>query len=380
MIGGLFAALALAATACNDRVRDQRGVWNLYAIEAALEQGGNVAAGPTLPGGLPASDFLTQSSAGQRALKVQRAFADGQPAAFVSSEIWVNYYDQIWVQPIYAQGVTADPGTRIDPALLIDVGPESSFYSPFWRVSYAVVGDVPGYHSTKALLEGASQIVPAGMKTCPLRPLDVTAGGLVLPPPWDAWNGSITLPSFTEAQADLDNEGTIETFGVFDYGRNLFELEVEAHGAVVEARPMYLFAMSDGTLATDEPRVLGAGEVAIDAANGAPRPRFGGLWRVWKANLPATAGAFHGAEHPAARDAAMRGGGDPLDFEGRFALNASSCFADAAANAFPQGCVWLDSQQVLESQLGGGNLIPTEITQTGPLVLYGKQAVSPETL
>jgi hypothetical protein len=215
------------------------------------------------------------------------------------------------------------------------------------------------------------------MKTCPLRPLDIVGSGLVLPPPWDAWNGSITLSAFAEAQADLEDEGTVETFGVFDYGRHLFELQVGAHGAIVEARPMYLFARADGTLATDEPRVLGSGEVAIDPATGGPRPRFGGLWRVYRALLPATADAFHGADHPAARDAAMRGGGDPLDWEGRFALNASSCFADAAANDFPGGCIWLDSQAQLESQLGAGKLVATEITQTGPLVLYGKKAVPP---
>jgi hypothetical protein len=67
----------------------------------------------------------------------------------------------------------------------------------------------------------------------------------------------------------------------------------------------------------------------------------------------------------------MRGGGDPLDWEGRFALNASSCFADGAANDFPGGCIWLDSQAQLESQLGAGRLVATEITQTGPFVLYG---------
>jgi hypothetical protein len=212
------------------------------------------------------------------------------------------------------------------------------------------------------------------MKTGPLRPLDVVGSGLVLPPPWDVWNGSIVLDSFPEAKAELDDEGELQTFGVLDYGRDLFELEVEGHGAVVEAAPMFVFE-KDGVLATDEPRVLGSGDVAIDPASGRPRPRTGGLWRVYKAVLPPTAEVFHGAAHPAARDAAMRGGGDPLDYEGRYALNAA-CFEDGAANGFPNGCTWLDSQAQLETLLGADKLIATEITQTGPLVLYGKQAVA----
>ena len=190
------ALAALLAAGCNARIQEERGVWNLYAIEAALEQGGTVATGPTLPAGLPASDFLTMQNAdGKRALKVWRAFADGQPAAYVSSEIWVDYYDEVWLQPIYAQFATADLTVRLDPRLVIDVGPESAFYSPFWQVNAAVVGDGPGYHSTKQLLDGASQIIPVGMKTCPLRPLDVGGSGLSLPPPWDVWNGSISLLS-----------------------------------------------------------------------------------------------------------------------------------------------------------------------------------------
>ena len=124
---------------------------------------------------------------------------------------------------------------------------------------------------------------------------------------------------------------------MFDFGHDLFELQVSDHGTVVKAWPMFLFVDSSGTPLAGEPRVLSAGAVVLDPASGAPRPRFGGLWRVVKAMLPGSAGAFHGDAHTAARDAAMRANGDPLDYEGRVALD-KTCFEDAAANGFPDGC------------------------------------------
>ena len=372
--GAGAALVALAIAGCNPRQRVEHKVWNLFAINAALADGRSVAAGPTLPDGIPASDLLTQNSSGAVTPKVQRAFAEGKPAAFVTTELWINYDDAIWLQPIYAQFIAADLTARIDTPLVIDVGPESSFYSPFWQVNYAVVGDVPGYRSTKDLLDAASRIVPMGMKICPLRPLEIVGTDLALPAPWDVWNASIALQSIPPAEVVYEEEGAVETVGVFDFGHDLFELAVGDRGAVVKASPMFLFVDGNGTPLTGEPRVLGAGEVVLDPASGQPRPRYGGLWRVVKATLPASAAAFHGDLYPAARDAAMRANGDPLDYEGRVALDMT-CFEDAAASDFPDGCVWLDSQARLEALLGAGRLVSTEISQTGPIVLYDKQAV-----
>jgi len=332
-VGAALAALAVAG--CNARERVEHKVWNLFAINAALGEGRTVASGPTLPDGIPASDLLTPNTSGALTLKVQRAFAEGKPAAFVTTELWINYDSAIWPQPIYAQFIAADLTAQIDTPLVIDVGPESTFYSPFWQVNLAVVGDVAEdrYQSTTALLNNASQIIPAGERTCPIRPDDIT-GALTLPAPWDAWN--IPLQTVPPAKAVLDDEGTIEHFSLFDFGPDLFELEVEEHGAIVEASPMFVFAKPDGTLNIDEPRVLGAGEVAMDASG--PRPRYGGLWRLYKVFLPASAGPFHGVDHPAARDRAT----DPLAYEGRFALDMT-CFNDD--RSFPDGCVWLDSRR-----------------------------------
>jgi hypothetical protein len=356
--------LAAAAASCNARVREERQVWNLYKIEAALDANTPVAASEDLPAGIPASAFLTRSSSSVT-LNVQRAFAEGAPAAYVTTEIWVDYYDAVWTQPLYVPAI--DAMTLVpDGRRVIAVGPDSSFYSPFWQRNVAVVGNVPSdrYQSVKKLLDDASQVIPGGMRTGPLHPPDVI-GTLALPKPWDAWN--VPLQTVPTGEAVREDEGTVEVFGLFDFGPNLFELAVEAHGAIVEASPMFVFAKPDGGLNVEEPRVLGAGDVASDPAG--PRPRYGGLWRLYKVWLPGTAGPFHGADHPAARDASAA---DPLEYEGRFALD-KACF-DAAAN-FPGGCVWLDSQAQLESVLGEGHLEPTDIMQTGPIVLWQKKAV-----
>lgn len=367
-VAGWLLAVAAVVSGCNARLREERKLWNLFSLEAALAAGTNIDIGPQVPGGIPATAFLTQDAAGNRALKVQRAFADEMPAAYVTSEVWVNYYDSVWPQPLYAQFL--DAGTQVAGApRLIDVGPESTFYSPFWQVNFAVVGDVPAdrYRSTKQLLDSGPQMISGGMKTCPLRPLDVVGTGLALPPPWDTWNSSIALQVIPEGVAVYDDEGNVKTVGLLDFGHDLFEVEAEGHGTIVEAAPMFVFTNQDGTWATDEPRVLGSGEV-LDSTAG-PRPRYGGLWRVHEVRLPSSAEAFHGDEHP---DAVARATGDPLEYEGRYALN-KECFL--APKDFPGGCVWLDSQAQLESRLGAGNLVATDVTQTGPIVFYRKLPV-----
>jgi len=139
-------------------------------MRAAFDAADDAPLGHT---GVTASALLERDGDGVVHLKVQRAFADGQPAAFVTTEMWVNYADGVWVEPLYAQSID---GRQLVPGAprIIDVGPSSSFYSPFWQLNLAVVGDVAAdrYRSSKQLLDAASAIVPAATHTCPLRPLD----------------------------------------------------------------------------------------------------------------------------------------------------------------------------------------------------------------
>ena len=347
-----------SAAGCGDRHRVDHEIWTLFDIGAAFDAGDTAPLGET---GLPASALLERDTDGVVHLKVQRAFADGRPAAFVTTEIWMNYADGVWVQPLYAQSVD---GQMLVPGAprIIDVGPRSSFYSPFWQVSLAVVGDVAAnrYRSSKQLLDAASAIVPAVPHTCPLRPLDM-AGSIALPPPWDAWN--IPLRAIPTGEAVYDDQGTSTSVGLFDFGVDLFTARSDRRdGVVVEELPMFVFADADGALLADVPRVAGA----------APRPGAGALWRIHKATLPRSAGAFHRSIHPTVV-ASLAASSDALEFEGRVALDVG-CFDDTAG--FPGGCVWLDSQAQLESMLGSASLQATAMTATCPFVLYDRQAVA----
>ena len=359
-MGGLVACGVLAgasAAGCGDRHHVEREIWTLFDMLAAFDAGDEAALGQT---GVTAAALLERDGDGVVHLRVQRAFADGQPAAFVTTEMWVNYANGVWVEPLYAQSVD---GRQLVPGAprIIDVGPSSSFYSPFWQVNLAVVGDVAAdrYRSSKQLLDAASAIVPSAMHTCPLRPLDM-AGPVALPPPWDAWN--VPLTPIPMAEAVYDDDGTSTTVGLFDFGVDLFRARADTRdGAVVEELPMFVFADADGTLLPGVPPVAGT----------AARPGAGALWRIYEATLPSGAGAFHGDAHPAAV-ASLAAGGDALELDGRVALDAG-CFDTAD---FPGGCVWLDSQDKLESILGSASLQRTAINATHPFVFYAKQPVA----
>ena len=357
--------LAVAVSGCNARVQEERKVWNLFSIEAALAEGTNIDIGPAVPGGIPATAFLTQDAAGNRALKVQRAFADGMLAAYVTSEVWVNYYDAVWPQPLYAQSI--DAGTDVTGApRIIDVGPESAFYSPFWQVKRRRGRRCPAdrYRSAKQLLDSGPPMISGGMKTCRCARSTSWERAWRSPPRGTAGTSRCkkfqwARPSTTTKETPTPGPPRFRTRPVRGGGGGARHL--------VEAAPMFVFTNQDGTWATDEPRVLGSGEVLGSTAG--PRPRYGGLWRVHEVRLPVSAKAFHGDEYP---DAVARATGDPLEYEGRYALDGA-CFE--APKDFPGGCVWLDSQTQLESMLGAGSLVATDVTQTGPIVLYRKLPV-----
>src|SRR5262245_7320597 len=98
--------------ACGERHRVDHHVWTLFEMQRALQEQRNVAMGPTFPAGLPASDFLVAGN-GFDTLKVVPAFSEGQPAAYVTTELWINY-DDVWLQPGFIQ--VTDPASP-DPYL-----------------------------------------------------------------------------------------------------------------------------------------------------------------------------------------------------------------------------------------------------------------------
>jgi hypothetical protein len=376
-------ALSTGAAACGERHRVDHHIWTLFDIQQALHAGGNVAMGPTFPSGMPATDFLTAGS-GYDTLAVMRAFSEGEPAAIVTTEIWVNY-DEVWVQPGFFQ--VTDPG-RADPYLrrsdgslapaLFDVGPESGFYSPFWQLSEAVVGDLTDpdhYRSTRALREAGVPTLPMEAHAGPLRPLDVPVlGAAPGAHPVEPWHGA-ALPDIPARDAWIDGR----KLGFFDFGAEIFSTEVYGdEGVVVEPLPLFVFFTADATGAIAPvpmaPKVGGVGDLFSgaaanegDATGAFSAPHFGAFWRLTKAVLPAGAGAFHAGEHPGVAPAGV----DLVAYEGRVALDAT-CFAAAD---FPAGCSWLDSQAKIEAGLGRDAIAPTELLATCPFMFYDGKPV-----
>jgi hypothetical protein len=367
--------LATLAAGCGERHHLDNHLWTLFDIQAQLQAGGNVGVGPSMPDGVPASALMTDNHDGTFSLKVIPAFSEGAPAAYVTTDIWVNYdEDDVWPQQLFVQMADADhPLTNADgsPApVLVDVGPKSTFYSPFWQYEQAVVGpgtDPDHFRSVRDLLDAALPTTPAANHTAPLRPLSVVAAPAGQPMVEPTWQTPLdTLPA---EEAWLD--GT--KLGIFDFGTGLFEIDEDE--LYVEPIALFVFVGADGTPTPGALWVAGVGdlfsgeeaEVNTDPATGDPQPQFGGFWRLDLAALPGGAGPFDVATHAAAAPAGV----DLKDYQGRVALDVS-CFD---APTFPTSCTWLDSQASIEDALGAANITETEIMQAAPLVFYDKKPV-----
>jgi hypothetical protein len=351
-------ALAAAWTlGCGQGVdrHPQAHTWTLFDIDAAFQAGGSVA-------GMPASGMLGSDSGSDRMITIP-CFGEGAPCGYVTVELRQNVAG-VWVQPLYAQ-VTANADgsyTPVTAPLLVDVGPDSTFYSPFWELKYAVVpaGTSPDrFHSTRELLDAGVPIMEVAPHTCPLRPTTVRA----------AADGSQDVGENT---AWLD--GKMD--GVFDFGPYDF-VYADDTGMVQEFPLFQLVKGSDPSFAP--PKVVGVGpigsgataDVTVDAATGRPYPRFGTFWRIFDVSVPDAAAAFHLAAQPAAALAA-RTDIAVADYEGRVALDGG-CFANTAG--FPTACTWLDSQSAVESNVGEHDIESTDITAVYPLVRWAGKPV-----
>jgi hypothetical protein len=260
-----------------------------------------------------------------------------------------------------------------DARVLVDVGPASAFYSPFWALKAAVVGDIDPNHfkSTRDLLDAGVPISDYAFKTCPVRHPNVMpapASGHMVEPTWGTELDDIPIvPAYFDGNA-------VTAFG---FGLSTFSANAAAE---VQPIPFFLFL----TVTAEGPRILtpvrvgGVGPLfsgakpdvgwapSKDGTTLWPQPHFGAFWRVYGAVVPASAAPFTAADHAGAT---VPAGVDIKEYEQRVALD-STCF-----NGDLTLCTWLDSQAKIEQTLGAGNLIATEIMGTCPLVFYNKLPV-----
>jgi hypothetical protein len=404
--GAVAVALAVANVpliACSSKPTDEPAEsWNLIQIRDEA-RAGQTLDGPGLPAtevvapiGQPisqrsppwADDALLENNE-HDGLVIDACFVEGQPAAYVTTEVWYNY-GPIWLQPEYLLVTAYDasspfknvlPGT----SLIFGVGASSSFYSPFWQLIFAVVppNTAPDtYKSVKDILDAKLELHNGPLKLCVATPpgigFAVEEGGTAQRPfnagpvadlwPNNAWQDGVKVP-------------------LLDFGNDRFQ--VDDYG-VVQATPLFHWAKrnASGDLQPVHlPSVGGVGPLFSGQAAVAPggKPRFGTLWSIFQVEVPSSAGVFVPDGNDALRalvqsdglnapqvDPTIAARADVNDYVMRVALSPQ-CFSDPTQ--FPQGCNWLDSQAAIEGNLDSSTIHSTEIVADCPLVSYFNKPV-----
>jgi hypothetical protein len=362
-------------------------LWTLFDMQAAMAANRPVAPTASFPDGFPADTFITPQPDGAATLRIIPAYSEGEPAAYVLPEIWLNF-DEIWVQPWYefvtawndrsnTQNALKGPDGQDAPPVW-DVSHRSLFYSPFWVVFYAVVP--PGtaydhYTSVEQIVNDGLPIYRGPPWIYSVRPPNVGLGPKPLHPYLEK-EVATALREFPISYVDH------EPVPYFDEGFNNFEYDQATQ--VVEEVPMFLLARRDAdgkTVFLDAPHVIGSAPLFVRRPlavyNG--KPRFGSLTRFHIANVPATAAPFDPDVHIAGAAALVAKGLDPRAYRGRVARNGIKvaerdrpCFE---LPEFPTGCVWLDSQARIEDAGGVASIRRTELVACSPVVFYGGKGI-----
>ena len=384
------ALLVVMIGGCAERQVDKHPeLWTLFDVRAALTAGTPIAVTPRYPQGIGATEILTPAADGTATLKILPSFSEGQPAAYVMPEIWVDF-DEVWIQPWYVlvtawdskspnqnRAKTAD-GMNAPP--VFDVGPQSLFYSPLWLRYYAVLpagADPAAYRSAERIFDEKLPIYPNVAWTYSLRPDDVRLPDAPIVHPYLQTPVASFLTQSSAAWVDDESKA------YFDEGSANFTYRTA--DLVVDETPLYELARRgpDGApLSLGAPRVMGSGPPFARRPADAPggRPRFGAYSRVYFAVAPATAAAFDPDASPDAAALLTAQGLDPQAYHGRVAANAvkvaDSDVACFGAMDFPASCTWLDSQAHIEDALGVVNIVATNVTACSPLVFYAGKAIS----
>jgi hypothetical protein len=365
----------------DDTPLSRPALWTLFDVRAALDGGGRIAVAPHYPQGIDPNEVLARQDDGNATLQIIPAFSEGQPAAYVMPELWVDF-DRVWAQPWYTMLTAWDAkspsqnrvklmdGTNAPP--IFDVGPDSLFYSPLWLNDYVVIpagADPTSYTSVDQFFDQGLATYQGPAWTYSVRPDNVKLGPAPVVHPYL----QTQVASFLNEQPVSWVDG--KSMGYFNEGSNNFKFD---DALVVEEVPLFELAVRgpDGTPASlHAPRVMGSGPLFARRPADAPggRPRFGAYSRITFAVVNATAGAFDPDMYPDAAALLMAAATpiDPQMYRGRVATDVA-CFAKPE---FPAGCTWLDSQARIEDAAGAGGVVPTEVTACSPLVFYGGKGI-----
>lgn len=337
---------------------------------------------------------------GKFSVDVSPAFADGQHAAYITTEYWTGF-STVWVQPMYVM-VRNEDGKFVTitgvPAVF-SVGPDSAFYSPYWRVFYVVVPatvQMPDLRTTRAVLDSGYPLIPGPPRLCALAPpaTDVT-GRDGTAPLLHPLLGTNIVGGVGVGMGWVD--GFDKPLGVVTLGDDRFTYK--RNGTVDEA-PLYVFRrQAEGIgapMLSELPSVGGRDLNAEPKGAAAPdnRPAFGALWRFHFVDLPSTAGVLvpeNSAANPRVQAMATGGfaatavnagdQGDEVYF--RPTLDVAKCATDVAAAvaanaAVPPAerlsltskCAFLDSQAKIHALVQPNKIVRSDILATCPWVSF----------
>jgi hypothetical protein len=407
-------ALALAGAACGDyglhfagrapggeNAKAKAELWTTFEIWEAHKAHKPVAPTASFPDGLP-SDFILKSTTEDAAvLQIIPAFSEGEPAAYVLPEIWLNM-PEVWLQPWYylitawndqspltnrlrapATPPTAEmpmPPAPKNSAPVFDVGPKSLFYSPFWTVFYALVP--PGtpydkYTSAQQIFDEKLPLYGGTPVIWSVRPDNVGLDAMPVHPYLKKEIGSLSASGMNEVFVD----GTSMKY--FTEGSTGFRYTQDT--LVLEEVPLFFMAKRDsaGNIVQipGAAQVIGTGPLGArrPAELSAGRPNFGSFTRFHFAVAGNQAEVFDPDVHVEAAAILLAKGGNPQAYQGRVANNGKrlsdmnkGCFLSAD---FPTACTWLDSQNRIEDTLRFSNIIRTEVTACSPVVFYAGKGV-----
>jgi hypothetical protein len=398
--GPLIAVLLLGccAVACEDQpAAPGAALVTMASLQPAFDPGQNpstpfgVGLSKVFTGGFSPSYFLESRDL----IKIAPAYTLGQATAYMTTDIWVNY-PAIWLQPLYIL-VAEDDGKPFGLPWVFSVGPTSRFWSPFWRVHFVRVprGTPPDrYRTVRDILKDGLPIslgpgrlvtlVPPGMhpqstKEFPLASLRDT--------------DKIGEPKLRKQVDWVDGEEG-HPYDAIDFGENRFEWN--ERDEVID-QPLFFFFRKNGSEwipATSLPRIGGTGPLFSNRPAIAPgnRPLYGSSWRLWAAHLPDTAAVFVPLHRKDDWERVLAWGGttipsvevdipdktaelDALTF--KVVLDAKCVDAGTKDLKDLDDCVWLDSQERLEKNLGA-NLVPSEIVVACPFLSHnGAKVVVP---
>ncbi len=322
----------------------------------------------------PPHEAVAAVNQGGTGLVVQPAFSEGEPAAFVLTEIW-DAHPTPWVQPAYvlvtAWDATAPASKRLPGSLSVfPVGVESSFYTPFWRLVWAVVPEgtaADAVRSAGDVLRVATSLHPGPLVTCSVVPEDTAlAKAAAEAAPRRPLSGEpVSARSLRQAWVDGRKVSYLE-LGASNFTSTPAELVTEV--------PIFVFVTRGADGARSE---AGLPPVLAD------RPLRESLARRVDVVLGPELAVFVPAPLSELRASLVEKGVSappaaaaiPADVARAFALRVASdarCFGDAAQ--FPGGCTWLDSQAAIEA-LPGERRVRTGALVTAVTLRHGAEVL-----